>query len=276
MMPSSARAYDPSEDLHAIHVPADPNGLAYDRNDDTLYIADGDRGAVLAIEQGRRRRVATIDSAGIVANNRLGGIAVAPDGTLYVARLGHGHAGAIFRIENGAVTELAHLSPRAWRLGVAYDAAEHALYATEFHKVVTGPCDGAVVRIDLVTGDTAAVIDGFQKPVGVAKLGSTLVVTDARQRAVYRVELAGGRAVLCSQLATDLDRPDSIAACDLDSVLVTTYDPETRVGSVRQIWLDGLTRTIARGDWEPRGIATDGERAFVSVRGRGRVLVLRI
>jgi len=184
--------------------------------------------------------------------------------------------GAIFRIENGAVTQLANLEPRAWRLGVAYDAAEHALYATQFHKVVTGPCDGAIVRIDLTTGDVEPVIDGLQKPVGVAKLGSTLVVTDARQRAVYRVELVAGRAVVCSQLAADLDRPDSIAACGLDSVVVTTYDPDTRVGSVRQIWLNGLIRTIARGDWEPRGIATDGERAFVSVRGRGRVLVIRI
>ena len=274
MMASTARAYAPSDDLHVIHVPSDPNGLAYDRNDDTLYLADGDSGAVLAIAQGHRRRIATIDSAGIVASNRLGGIAVTPDGTLYVARLGHGHAGAIFRIRHGAVTQLADLSPRAWRLGVVYDEREHALYATQFHKVVTGPCDGTIVRIDLTTGAVVPVIDGFRKPVGVAKLGSTLVITDARQRAVYRVELAGGRATRCTQLAAGIDRPDSIAACGPDAVVVTTYEPDTRIGSVRQIWLDGGVRTIAQGAWEPRGIATDGERAFVSVRGRGRVLVL--
>ena len=276
MISSSARAYDPSDDLHAIYVPADPNGLAYDRNDDTLYIADGQTGAVLAIEQGRRRRIATIDSAGIVASNRLGGVAVTPDGTLYVARLGHGHAGAIFRIDGGGVTQLAHLSPRAWRLGVVYDAAEHALYAAQYHKVAAGPCDGSIVRIDLTTGEVAPAIDGLVKPVGVAKLGSTLVVSDARRRAVYRVELVDGRAVACTQLATDLDRPDSIAACGPDSMVMTTYDPDTRVGSVRQLWLDGDIRMVARGDWEPRGIATDGERAFVSVRRGGRVLVFRI
>lgn len=276
MMSSSARAYDPSDDLHAIHVPADPNGLAYDRNDDTLYIADGATGAVLAIEQGRRRRIATIDSAGIVASNRLGGIAAAPDGTLYVARLGHGHAGAIFRIAGDAVTQLEHLAPRAWHLGVVYDAAEHALYATQYHKAVTGPCDGSIVRIDLTTGAVAPAIEGLVKPVGVAKLGSTLVVTDARQRAVYRVELVAGRAVGCAQLATDLDRPDSIAACGPDSVVMTTYDPDTGMGSVRQLWLDGDVRMVARGGWEPRGIATDGERAFVAVRRGGRVLVFRL
>jgi len=276
MTSSSARAYDPVEDLHTIHVPADPNGLAYDRHGDTLYLADGDTGDVLAIDQGRRRRIATIDDAGMVAANRLGGLAVTPDGTLYVARLGHGHAGAIFRIANGEVTPLAQLSPLAWRLGVTYDAAEHALYATEYHKAATGPCDGAIVRIDLVTGDVVPVIDGLQKPVGVAKLGSTLVVTDSRRRVVYRVELVAGRAVVCTPLATGLDRPDSVAACGPDSVLVTTYAPETGMGSVRQIWLHGLVRTIARGAWEPRGIATDGERAFVAVRGGGRVLVLPI
>lgn len=185
-------------------------------------------------------------------------------------------APAIFRIANGAVTSLAQLSPLAWRLGVTYDAAEHALYATEYHKAATGPCDGAIVRVDLVTGDVAPVLDGLQKPVGVAKLGSTLVVTDSRRRVVYRVELVAGRAVVCTPLASGLDRPDSVAACGLDSVLVTTYAPETGIGSVRQIWLHGLVRTIARGAWEPRGIATDGERAFVAVRGGGRVLVLPI
>jgi len=51
-----ARVHDLSDDLPSIAVPADPNGLAYDRNDDTLYIADGG-GAVLAFEQGRRRRI---------------------------------------------------------------------------------------------------------------------------------------------------------------------------------------------------------------------------
>ena len=268
---------DLSEDLSEIHVAADPNGLAYDRDADTLYVADGDSGAVLAIDRGRHRRLATIDAAGVAGGNRLGGIALTPDGTLYVARIGHGRAGAIFRIEHGAVTQLEHLSPHAWHLGVIHDAAEHALYATQFRKAVAGHCDGSVVRIDLATGRVVPVIDDLQKPVGVAKLGSTLLVTDAGQRAVFRVELTAGRVAPRTQLVACLDRPDSIvAARGQDMALLTTYHSGTRVGSVRQLWLDGRMETLARGDWEPRGIATDGKRAFVSIRGGSRVLVLQL
>jgi len=57
-------------------------------------------------------------------------------------------------------------------------------------------------------------------------------------------------------------------------VLVTAYDDDTRCGSVHRIWLDGRrTAVLARGPWEPRGIATDGARIFVAARRAGRVLV---
>lgn len=109
---SAALAYTPSETLFTIQVPADPNGLAYDCHDDTLYVTDGG-GAVLAIEQGRLRRLATIEAVGCLAN-QLGGIAVSRDGTLYVARLGHGHAGAIAEIApRGSVRLLAGVSADA-------------------------------------------------------------------------------------------------------------------------------------------------------------------
>jgi len=148
---SLARVQSPPEDTlrHlAIAVPADPNGLAYDPGSDTLYVADGG-GAVLAIEHGCSRRVATIPAVGCTTDE-LGGIAVAPDGTLYVARLGHGHAGAVCSgiTRRGAIAELPGLSPDAWRLGVVHDPAERALYTTQYDKTAAGPCDGAVVRIE--------------------------------------------------------------------------------------------------------------------------------
>lgn len=270
---------------YAIHVPADPNGLAYDRG--TLYVADGDTGAVLAVEQGRRRQTAAITHSAQIApvgvdGHQLGGIAVGPDGALFVVRLGHGHGGAIFRVERArgddrrvdlraeaaTVAPLAGLCPRAWRLGVAYDADEHAVYATQYGKAERGPCDGAIVRVDLATGAVTTPVTGLVKPVGVARLGDTLVISDGKRRTVSCVR-GGARR----ELAAFVDRPDAIAACGRDSVVVATFEAETRIGRVRQLWLDGRSRTIAEGAWEPRGIATDGARVFVSARRAGRVLV---
>lgn len=258
----------------AIPVPADPNGLAYDPGSDTLYVADGG-GAVLAIEHGRSRRVATIPTVGCTTDE-LGGIAVAPDGTLYVARLGHGHAGAVFRItRRGAIAELPGLSPDAWRLGVVHDPAERALYTTQYDKTAAGPCDGAVVRIELSTGEVEPVVEGLGKPVGVAKLGSTLVVTDARRRAVICAELTAGRGARCTELPLG-ERPDSIAACGVDSAVLTSYRPEDGMGSVHRLWLDGTIETLATGSWQPRGIACDGDRAFVAIRRGGQLRVFPI
>jgi hypothetical protein len=45
---------------------------------------------------------------------------------------------------------------------------------------------------------------------------------------------------------------------------------------VQRVWLDGRTQLVAHGDWEPRGIATDGERVFVASRRGGRILVFPI
>jgi len=267
---SLARVYSPFDDLHAIEVPADPNGLAYDIGDDTLYVADGG-GAVLAIEHGHTRRVATVATTGCTTNE-LGGIAVGPGGTLYVARLGHGRAGAILRItRRGAVSELPGLSPDVWRLGVVHDPGERALYTTQYDKTAVGACDGAVLRIDLSTGAIEPVIEGLGKPVGVAKLGATLLVTDARRCAVICGELTH-RGARCTEIPLG-DRPDSIAACGVDSAVLTSYRPDAGVGSVHRLWLDGTIETLATGTWQPRGVASDGARAFVSVRGGGRLLV---
>jgi sugar lactone lactonase YvrE len=272
-MPNVALAYQNDPDAEPIFVRADPNGLAFDRLSHTLYVADAHGGRVLRVAGGRVERLAAIDSGGFVSANRLGGIAVTPYGTAYVARVGHGRAGAVFEIEpDGQISKL-DLPARFWRLGVAYDAVNHALYSTQFMKSPSGPFDGSIVRTDLATGTTSKVVDGLLKPVGVAKLGSTLIVSDARQRIVYRVELVNGVALSRTPLVTDVDRPDSLCAVDAYSVLLTTYDEQARRGAVRRVWLDGRVHTIASGAWQPRGVATDGDRVLVSARRSGRVLV---
>jgi sugar lactone lactonase YvrE len=277
MLMHNALAFEADDDLQPILVRADPNGLAYDRHTDTLFVADGYSGAILRIDGPGQRRIATIDSGGGLTTNRIGGLAITPYGTLFVTRLGYGAAGTIFRVEPDGQTEaLEKLPARYWRLGVTYDPAEHALYATQYLTSKHGAHGGEIVVIDLVTGEPSTILDGFARPIGIVKLGATLVVADARQRAVFRVDLVAGRAVQRLQLVADIGRPDSLCGCSQDSVLVTSYDEETERGSVRRLWLDGRTRGIASGPWEPRGVATDGHRVFVASRRSGRILVFPV
>ena len=264
------------DDLQPIYLRADPNGLAFDHHGGALYIADAYSGAILCIEGTQQHRIATIECGGVIGE-RIGGLAITPYGTLFVTRIGHGTAGAVFKVEpDGQIEEVARLPVEYQRLGVTYDAREHALYTTQFRSSGRGAHDGSIVSIDLVTGEPSTVLDGFAKPIGIVKLGPTLVVADARQRAVFRIEMASGRAVMRLQVAGNIGRPDSLCLYGLDSVLVTTYDDDAQRGSLRRIWLDGRQCVIASGPWMPRGVATDGERGFVAMRRGGQVMVFMV
>ncbi len=273
---TSFRAPLVEEDITPISVRGEPNGLAYDSRTDSLFAADDRSGAILRIESNIQARIAQIDAGGVVATHRLGGLTITPNGTLYAARLGHGRAGAIFCVEpNGATHEMLSLPSTPWRLGVSHDLEDDVLYTTQFMKSASGPFDGAVIAIRLATGAATRLLDGLVKPVGVVKLENRIVVTDAGQRSVFIVELRGGRPLTRVRL-TSFDRPDSICACGPDSVLITCFDDGLRRGSVKKLWLDGRTREIAHGAWQPRGVATDGDRVFVSARRANQVLVFRL
>lgn len=271
------RFFEGEDDLAAISVRADPMGLAVDRQTGALFVADGATGAILRIEDGdRHRRIATIGRVGArgTALPLVGGIAVTPFGTVFATHVGAGVDGTITRLDpDGSVETYDRLARDVWRLGVTYDAREHALYTTQFHTSRFGAHDGSIVALDLVSGEPSTILDGFGKPVGIAKLGDTLVVADARQRAVFRIDLRRGRAVHRLQLVADLGRPDSLCACSTDSVLVTSFDPELGRGAVRRLWLDGRTQGIGSGAWDPAGVATDGDRVFVASRRSNKVLV---
>ena len=265
----------PDENLEPILLRADPSCLAFDQRTDALYVADAYSGAIIQVDHllGRQRRIGTIEAGGVIATNRIGGLAIADDGALYVTRVGYGQCGGIFRIVPGREpVALAAVSPRLWRGGVCLDRT--TLYATQYLRSTSGPFDGAIVALDLASGDTLTLLDGFLYPTGIVRLAAGLVVSDARQRSVFLVEL--GHTTHRIELASDLDRPDSICPCGEDSVLVTTFDDVLGRGSVRRLWLDGHVRLIAEGAWEPRGVATDGERVFVATRRSGAILAFHL
>lgn len=247
-----------------ILVDADPNGLAFDAGTERLYLTDS-RGAVLCADGDVVDELVRMPA-------KLGGIATTPWGALYVARVGHGRDGAVLRISpEGSVDELPGIDPRFSRLGLAYDPDTHVLYSTQYLKSATGPYGGAIAAIGLASGAVAVLATGFAKPVGIARLGDTLVVSDACARRVVALTLAGGQVVGRHVLADDLARPDSLCACGRDSVLVTTFDGCE--GAVHRVWLDGRSRVIARGPWQPRGVACDGRQAYVAWRRGGQILV---
>lgn len=259
-------------DLRPIHLRADPNGVAYDTHSETLFVADGNAGAIIRVRGDTQQRIATIPGEGVAAD-RLAGLAVTPYGTLYVTRVGYGTSGAVIRVDpDGRYEALPHLATDLYRCGITYDPYQHALYVTEFRKSRHGATGGRVVEIDLADDYVSPLVEGFVKPVGVARLGDVLVVADAGQRALFTVELAS-RTV--RKLTDDIDRPDSLCAL-ADSLLVTTYEPDRRFGALRRVWLDGRTTTLAQGPWEPRGVDTDGRYAFVSARRASRILVFEI
>jgi hypothetical protein len=256
----------------SIMLRTDPSSLVFDPRSDQLYVADSYSGAIVRVERDTQQRVATIESGGVIATDRIGGIALAPDGTLYISRIGHGQAGAIYRVAPESRPEpLARVPARPWRGGLVHDGER--LFATQYMRSSSGAFDGSIVEVDLANGTCSNVLDGFLHPTGIAKLGNVLVVADARRRAVFRVSLAGGRGVLRLQLAGDIDRPEDVCACGGDSVLVTTFDDSIGRGTVRRLWLDGHSALIAEGPWDPRGVATDGDRVFVAMRRTGTVMV---
>ncbi|MEJ7602362.1 MAG: hypothetical protein WKG01_30985 [Kofleriaceae bacterium] len=246
----------------ALAVRADPSALAC--VGDLLFVAET-TGAIVEYCGARHRRIADLE---LVTTDTIGGIAHAPDGTLYVTRVGNGEAGAILRVDPaGQVRTLPWLPVAPYRSGIAYDAAAHVLYTTQYVKSRSGASEGAIVECDPDTGAPSMVLDGFLHPVAIAKLGSILVVTDARQRAVFRVELSAGRAVRRLQLATGLGRPYGVCGFDADSVIVSSR-ADDGAGELHRIWLDGQTAQIARGSWDPRGVASDGASVFVATVGQ--------
>src|SRR5262245_16011669 len=102
-------AEDAPRDLQPILVPVDPGAIVFDQASQALLVADGYSGALVRVEHHHgavaQRRIATIDAGGVIATNRIGGMTVTPDGTLYVSRVGYGQSGAVFRVAPGGVPQ---------------------------------------------------------------------------------------------------------------------------------------------------------------------------
>lgn len=258
--------FEVEEDLPPIHLSGDPCALGFDHRRGVLYAAEGKSGTILALDGWQRKRVTAIESGGGIGTARVGGLALGPDGTIYATRP---QPGTIFAL--GQHLELLDaLAPRWLRAGLAYDESCHALYATQY---LASGGEGIVSRFDLDRRELVGIACGFCKPIGIAKLGPTLVVADAQLGALYRIDLEDGRATRCAPIAEGLDRPTAVCSAGKQGALVASYHDAHGWGAVRQVRLDGRIDTVAEGAWEPSAIVATDDHIYIAIARERTVLV---
>jgi len=265
-MEEMSALFEREEDLPPIHLSGDPCALGYDHRRGVLYAAEGKSGTILALDGWQRKRVAAIESGGGIGLPRVGGLALGADGTIYATRP---QPGTLFAV--GEHTELLDaLAPRWQRGGIVYAEASHALFVSQY---LAAGGEGIVSRFDLDRRELVGIACGFDKPVGLALLGQTLIVADAALGAVYRVDLVDGHAVRCAPIAEGLDRPVAVCGAGNHGVLVASYRDAHGLGSVRQVRLDGRIDTVLEGAWEPSAIVATDDHIYLAIARERTVLV---
>lgn len=231
---------------------ADPNGLAWDGERHTLYVADDDHANVLVIVNGIVLGARELRDAGAGA----GGLAQLGDGSIASARFGmEGDSGIVRLLSDEAVRSVGGLDPSRHRLGLAAYGDLYVAWFTGTHDAWTG----GVARVDTFSGGETDVLTGLGKAVGVAILGDLLVVSDQSHDSLVGCHLpdCADRALLAT-----IPSPDLMTASDAE-VFVSSRD-----GHVYAVTPEGTVRTIA-GDLGglPRGLAWDADdhELFVAV-----------
>jgi sugar lactone lactonase YvrE len=236
---------------------AKPNGLAWDAAHGALWIADESTYSLVRWPAHEARVVV----AAPVDKDGLGGVAIAPNGQVIVARFGGGSAGGVSR--DG--TPIPGLDPTRRRLGVAI-ASDGALIDAWFVKGKDVAKAAGLERIDS-SGAVSDLVTGLDKPVGVAITGDALWWSDQGAGTLSRCALP---ACHDAGVVAHLDGPDLLAAAPGGGVLVANGH------DLDQIDPDGTITPIAHDLDRPRGIAVDaaGRRLFVADRAVVRIIPL--
>lgn len=262
-----------------IDVQAEPNGLYYRADEAALYIADDDNNRVL-----RRADDGTLDVFAEIPNpsgdpgaDGLGDLDFAADGALYVPRFGFGMEGlgAIFRVAaDGTPTELAGVDSQWRRVGLDHDDARGLLYVATYSRDADDVYTGWLSTVDPVAGVETKLVEGLIKPVGIAVIGDSLFVGDQVQRQLFRVDLTAPEPAL-ALVSDEFESLDLFETTPTGELLVLSFDTANSTGYVYRVSQTGAISTVAKGDWEPRGIAFDGvSRIFVSARDSQTIVVV--
>ncbi|RKH25107.1 hypothetical protein D7Y13_24250 [Corallococcus praedator] len=239
-----------------ISVDGDPNGLWWDAESATLFMADDENNRVLRYRDGEGiSLVADLPSAPADGPG-LGALARLADGTLVVVRFGGGTAGDVVYVRpDGTSAKVPNLPPERRRIGITVTADGQLLdgYFVRNNNVNVG----SVARLTL-DGTEQEVVGALQKPVGVLAVGETLFISDQLAGKVYRAPLSNPSQLV--PFAT-LPSPDLLATGPGDTLLTGSRD-----GTVLSIRPSGEVRVLAGGFQQPHGIAYDAKnkRIFVA------------
>jgi hypothetical protein len=173
-------------------VSATLNGLYWDKGEAKLYLTDDAANNIRAWDGDKSfpqyAALPTAPTSGVT----LGQLTRTTDGTLYVTRFGFGTDGAVIAVpKSGAATNLTGTDATRRRIGIT-TAPDGALIDGWFVKGGAG----AVSQVT-VTGAQATekeLITGLGKPVGLAAVNDTLLVSDQNTGNVLSFSLSKARA----------------------------------------------------------------------------------
>lgn len=236
-------------------IEGDPNGILWDADDATLYLADDNNNRILRWTDASGFGLVAELPAAPASGPGLGQLGRTDDGTFVVTRFGGGTAGDVVYVTPDGVGHIVPgLDAQRRRIGLSV-APDGTIYTGWFVRISTGDRVGAIGTLSL-TGGEPEVLTGFVKPVGVVATEDTLYVTDQDRGQVLRVP----RASLDTQeVIAELPGPDLLALGPDGSLFTGT----TR-GEVVRIGPTGAVTVLATGFAAVRGVAYDpaGRRLF--------------
>ncbi|MBN8470323.1 hypothetical protein JYJ95_27770 [Corallococcus exiguus] len=239
-----------------IAVDGDPNGLWWDAESATLYMADDENNRVLRYRDGEGiSKVADLPAAPADGPG-LGALARLSDGTLVVVRFGGGTAGDVVYVKPDGTSAIVPNLPRERRrIGITVTDDGQLLdgYFVRNNNVNVG----SVARLGL-EGTEQEIVGALVKPVGVLAVGDTLFISDQIAGKVYRSPLSAPSQLVA--FAT-LNSPDLLAVGPNDTLLTGSRD-----GTVLSIRQTGEVSVVAGGFQQPHGLAYDAKnkRLFIA------------
>ncbi|NRD63479.1 hypothetical protein HRD49_17140 [Corallococcus exiguus] len=259
---SSPEVNDPTENPviergpKTIAVDGDPNGLWWDAESATLFMADDENNRVLRYRDGEGiSKVADLPAAPADGPG-LGALARLSDGTLVVVRFGGGTAGDVVYVKpDGTSAIVPNLPPERRRIGITVTNDGQLLdgYFVRNNNVNVG----SVARLGL-EGTEQEIVGALVKPVGVLAVNDTLYISDQIAGKVYRSPLSAPSQLVA--FAT-LNSPDLLAVGPNDTLLTGSRD-----GTVLSIRQSGEVSVLAGGFQQPHGLAYDAKnkRLFIA------------